>query len=61
MNFWLNCIMRNRTLIADDNLLILWTMHFGIEDHSSFCEMFVIERDRLPDWMEEHKNMLIEG
>lgn len=53
--------MRNRTLIADDNLLILWTMHFGVEDYSSFYDMFVIERDRLPDWMEEHKNMLIEG
>lgn len=61
MNFWLNCIMRNRTLIADDNLLILLTMHFGVEDYSSFYDMFVIERDRLPDWMEEHKNMLIEG
>lgn len=48
-------------LVPDDNLLTLWTMHFGIEDHSSFCDMFVIERDRLPDWMEEHKNMLIEG
>lgn len=45
-------------LISDDNLLSLWTMHFGIEDKNSFCDFFIIEKSGLINWLENNKELL---
>lgn len=46
-------------LIPDDNLLSLWSMHFGVENkNESFCDLFVIEKNAIGEWFETNKVLL---
>ena len=38
-------------LLSDDNLLTLWTTHIGVEDDSTFCDLYLIEKNEYPNWV----------
>lgn len=44
-------------ILTDDNLLSFWTMNFGVEDTTSFCDLFLIEKEELPSWIEAHNDL----
>ena len=45
-------------LVPDDNLLALWTMHFGVADKKSFCDLYIIEKRCLKNWLADNEKML---
>lgn len=47
-------------LLSDDNLLTLWTLHIGIPGPTSFCDLYLMERESLPEWIQNNESLFSE-
>lgn len=45
------------TLIPDDNLLQLWTLHIGIPGEKTCTKIYVMDQSYFPDWIEQNKKL----